>query len=589
MKNLLNYTIFLLFLCDFAYAKQIYVAKDGNDSNKGSSERPYLSINKAAQEARPGDEVIIREGVYREWVNPARGGKSEKTRIVYRAEDNHEVRIVGSERVDQWQKDGDIWKVELEQSFFGEVNPFNTLSRHPEYIEEDETSDGWGWMMFGRWTHRGDVFIDGEGLTEVKAKKDLVKPFTWYTETRGDITSIWGNFSQLNPNESATEINVRGNGIFPSRAGINYITVRGLTVQNIANHWVPPTEFQPGAIAPNGGHHWVIEDNNILYAKTVAISLGRPSSKANYKKSGYHVVRNNIIYRPGQAGIIGERWHKSSIIENNIIEQVNYREEFGGWETAGIKFHHGKDIVLKNNLIRGVHTKDNSEAAAHGIWVDYGNKNWRISRNVVIDAERDAILFEANWKGPFLVDNNIFINGQLNTMSSRSEAWVNNLNVNTKPLWKNQDYGNRPEVGNARWYNNINIGFGLDKAPVVASNIMDHNLYLDGARKNSTEENSIELSFDPKFSVDYVFPNIQVTFDFPKLSKEINNPRISPEFLDLSLRPIHQEGMSVERDFHGKSVSSDTFGPFSDIAEGANKFVIYTYPDHYKQAINAAF
>ena len=45
-------------------------------------------------------------------------------------------------------------------------------------------------------------------------------------------------------------------------------------------------------------------------------------------------------------GSADPRWHK-----RGPIEHANYRREFGGWETAAIKFHNSVDTVIEGNLI----------------------------------------------------------------------------------------------------------------------------------------------------------------------------------------------------------------------------------------------
>ena len=46
---------------------------------------PFRRINEAAKIAKPGDEVLVAPGVYREYVNPVNPG-TENDRIVYRSE-----------------------------------------------------------------------------------------------------------------------------------------------------------------------------------------------------------------------------------------------------------------------------------------------------------------------------------------------------------------------------------------------------------------------------------------------------------------------------------------------------------------------
>ena len=62
---------------------EYHVKPTGNDAACGDAEHPFATISKAAQMASPGDTVIVHEGVYREQVDPKRGGLSEHERITY--------------------------------------------------------------------------------------------------------------------------------------------------------------------------------------------------------------------------------------------------------------------------------------------------------------------------------------------------------------------------------------------------------------------------------------------------------------------------------------------------------------------------
>ena len=53
-------------------------------------------------------------GVYRERVNPPRGGESDTKRIVYQAASGEQVVITGSEAVKKWEKVQDgVWKATI--------------------------------------------------------------------------------------------------------------------------------------------------------------------------------------------------------------------------------------------------------------------------------------------------------------------------------------------------------------------------------------------------------------------------------------------------------------------------------------------
>ena len=70
------------------FSKTYYVdgqAKNADDKGPGTKERPFRTINHAAQVLQPGERVVIAEGVYRECVRPARGGTGPEAMISYEA------------------------------------------------------------------------------------------------------------------------------------------------------------------------------------------------------------------------------------------------------------------------------------------------------------------------------------------------------------------------------------------------------------------------------------------------------------------------------------------------------------------------
>lgn len=543
----------------FASAETFYVAKNGSATNSGSIDSPLLTINAAAQLAQPGDTVIVGEGVYREWVDPPRGGASEDSRITYKAKEGDLVIILGSMEMTGWIPDGDVWKLELPSETFGELNPYAEGIRHPSYVEEDESGDGWGWLKYGRWAHRGDVIINGMGLVEQETSDGLAEPMSWYTETSDEQTTIWINVADLNPNTDNVELSRLPFGIFPSRAGLDYITVFGFVVANVATHWAPPTEFQPAAIGPNGGNHWIIENNVVVHSRGVGISIGIPSGDADLEEAGHHIIRNNVLLRNGQAGIAGQSWNHHTVIEGNWVEDTNYREEFGGWETAGIKLHNADDVLVADNVVVNVSTIDAEIGAAHGVWIDYENTNTRVTRNLISGAEGMSVLMEANWNGPNTVDHNLVFGGGLGTYSSRGDAWIHNLFVDTVPTWEDQDWDNRIPVSNSQWVQNIFVGKGLDDLPSHSPDMLvSGNVFGSGAAAfPETENPALANSLDAQLArVD------SCTFE---VSLEGASDLAASRMPDLSFLPV-----DLSRDFNGTNREGGgvVAGPFASFAEG---------------------
>lgn len=444
-----------------------YVAPNGNDSNPGTLEAPFLTINHAAQLALPGDTVRVREGVYREWVNPAEGGLTPASRITYEAMPGEHVVIKGSEIVTGWTLvDGTVWTVTVDNTLFGEWNPFARA------VEGD-------WLMSPREdpVHLGDVYLNGRSMYEARSVAEVreakmrfsghqvpAKPdpepvrdpedsiYQWYAEVQETTTTIWANFHGANPNEELVEINVRPYCFYPTKTGRNYITLRGFEICQAACPFTPPTADQPGMVGAHWSKGWVIENNHLHDAKCSAISLGKEAStghnlysrfdrKPGYQyqmeavflglqagwcreKIGGHIVRNNVIHDCGQNGVVGHMGAAFSTIEHNHIYRIGTKREFFGYEIGGIKLHAAVDTLLKNNYIHHCEM---------GIWLDWQAQGTRVTKNVFHDNDRDLMIEVTH--GPCLVDNNILASPYFFENASQGNALVHNLVCGYMKRW----------------------------------------------------------------------------------------------------------------------------------------------------------
>ncbi|HOA39838.1 MAG TPA: right-handed parallel beta-helix repeat-containing protein [Halanaerobiales bacterium] len=480
-----------------------YVAKSGSDLGKGTKDDPFLTINKAASVAVAGDTVIVREGVYREWVKPVNSGLSNRRRITFQAAEGEKVVIKGSEEIKNWDHvEGNIWKVVLPNEFFGDFNPY-----------KEEVFGDWLIEPRGAKRHLGDVYLNGMSFYEANRYEDLHNPeirtevldnwtnrivpvhnpeqtkYLWYSEVDEKNTTIYANFHDYNPNEELVEINVRKCCFYPEISGIDYITVRGFEMCHAATPWTPPTADQPGLIGPHWSKGWIIENNIIHDAKCSAISIGKEISTGhnfrsrrkdkpgyNYQiesvflardagwskeKVGSHIIRNNTIYDCGQNGIVGHLGCVFSEIYNNHIYNIALKREFYGHEIAGIKLHAAIDVQIHDNRIHD---------CSLGLWLDWQTQGTRISRNLFYRNNRD--LFVEVSHGPYLVDNNILASDYALDNMAQGGAYINNLfhgkMVHRKVLNRSTPY-HRPHStkvkgfavvygGDDRFYNNIFIG-----------------------------------------------------------------------------------------------------------------------------------
>lgn len=429
---------------------EIHVSINGDDNNEGSIEAPFRTISAAAEMAQPGDIITVHEGVYRERVNPPRGGTSDGCRITYQVAPGDEVWIKGSEVAKGWEMiGGGVWKLTLREDFFGDYHPF-----------KDVIAGDW-FRDKGRIHHTGEVFIDGKAMHERASREDVLNPelypnafgpegqsiYVWCCESTGQETTIYANFQGKDPNLSLVEVSTRPTCFYPDTPGRNFITVRGFNMAQAATQWAAPTAEQIGLIGPHWSKGWIIEDNHIQDSRCVGISLGKDRGdghnvwnnnrgadalgadvynqfvQASLKRGwssdtvGHHIVRNNVISDCEAGGIVGGQGAIFSEISNNHIYNIHVRREFSGEEMAGIKLHAPIDVIISDNTIHHV--------GSYGIWLDWMTQGALVSRNLVFETQTDVFV-EVN-HGPYLLDHNCLLSEISLRVQSEGGAYVHNL------------------------------------------------------------------------------------------------------------------------------------------------------------------
>src|SRR5690242_16453622 len=77
-------------------AKNYYVSTTGFDSNPGTLDQPFQTIQKAATVAVAGDIVNVRAGVYRETVTPLNSG-TQSDPITFQPYNGESVTVSGAD------------------------------------------------------------------------------------------------------------------------------------------------------------------------------------------------------------------------------------------------------------------------------------------------------------------------------------------------------------------------------------------------------------------------------------------------------------------------------------------------------------
>lgn len=440
-------------------AQVLHVSPNGNDINDGTAANPLRTIGAAAAIAMPGDTVRISAGIYRERVDPPRGGTAADNPIVYEAAAGENVVLTGSDVFTNWQQLAPgLWQLIIPSSYFSDFNPY------AEIIHGD-------WFAgHGRIHRRGNVFLDGAWLPEaqtvfalesgtgiawsstVDGLVERPKAEAYGVEGRGAFapaeydadgnTTIFVRLPEdIDPNAGRVEVSVRSTVFTPTAEHIDFITLRGFEIRNAATNWVAPTSGQEGMVTPYWSRGWVIENNEICYSRCTGIALAKNRDEYDGERGttdgyystiadalerdgwsketiGSHIVRNNRIHHCGQAAIIGSLGCAFSIIEDNEIHDCNLQGIWGGAEMAGIKLHGAIDTLIRGNHVYRC-------GASAGIWLDWMAQGTQVTHNLLHDNLWD-ILTEVN-HGPILIANNVMLSRKSIETSSQGLAIVHNL------------------------------------------------------------------------------------------------------------------------------------------------------------------
>lgn len=505
IKKLCIFLVILIFQSEilFTVSAKVWVVDNKNTESSdlmgyGTKLRPFKSISFAAQLAEPGDTVLVHEGIYRECISPEKGGKAGQP-VVYLAAHGEKVVVKGSEVwKDQWLPDkqySGVYRSRLDQHKLENYNPYII-----------PLADMTGRLVLG------ELFVDGERYTQVDSLRDVAYlPGTWTVSY--DLKEIWIHPAGVTRsiNERFVEYTVRERIFSPRKRGLGYIEVNGFVFEQCANQF--PGGFymhgsdghpQAGAVSTKAGHHWIIRNNKISYAKSIAIDCGygglneiADDKSQDYilqnEYIGYHLIENNFISDCGTGGIAGA-FQRSSIIRNNTIENCNYMN-LTAPETGAIKVHFFFDGLIEGNLIR------NNNCC--GIWLDNQWYGTRVTRNIIIESLEYGIFVELG-SGPCLVDNNIIAYSKIGDGIYLHDA--SGVTIAHNLLYANQHFGvyarivsDRPTINfagkeeiagthNLTILNNIfidnyrgHICLPLKDGTRVYDNHSDFNLFINGA------------------------------------------------------------------------------------------------------------
>ena len=274
---------------------EFHVSPTGNDSNIGTKKDPLKSITAAAKLAQAGDVITVHEGIYRERINPPRGGESDAKRITYQAAKGETVFIKGSEVIKGWEKvSGDTWKVTIPTKLLKKYNPYRDLVYGDWFSSK------------GRQFHTGAVYLNGHWLNEAAKLNDVLSP--------ADTTPLW--FC----NDVQRQHQLSGNSFLlnVSTLGINNKTISAADFQSQVGIGIAPSTDGGKCIG------WIEQGDRVFYDK---VDLGKQTSEMSFRVASDTEGGVIEVHLGSQDGKVLGRctvkgtggWQKWTIVKTEII------------------------------------------------------------------------------------------------------------------------------------------------------------------------------------------------------------------------------------------------------------------------------
>lgn len=433
--------------CNYpAFAKDYYVAKQGNDANPGTVSSPWQTITKANTTLIAGDTIFIREGVYDEKISPVNSGKPDAY-ITYKAFPGESAVINRGRLLSNWQKlrpniywtdipivAAGIWEDTYEESgYYWSYWPQTKLSE----------VDGPGKYYIDRQTSR--VYIrtkDGDS-----PNNHIIR-----TATDGGVEFALKEYIHID----GIKINYVHRGFKLRKC--NYCILTNLTVQYAAYGIFLSEESNHNKVSKNNisfigawywdegdgifiaGHHNIVEENDISFIGHNPIGI-RGDHYSSYK----NIVQNNRVHDSGSSGLAADLDANNNVWQNNI----SYRNTGAGIQIAssnniirnnsfyenglGIAMYSTKGRAVQGNRIytNTLYNNSYTNEAESEIWItEYSNgvcKNNVFKNNTVYNVSKKYLL---SIEGRILRDN-IFCR---NTFYSSTKAEINVTGIGQKPL-----------------------------------------------------------------------------------------------------------------------------------------------------------
>ena len=360
-----------------------YVATNGNDSNPGTEASPFRTLNHAVRALRPGDTLLVMQGMYNEELkNNIPSGDSWERPVTLRAYPGHQVTIMpnaGAQR----------------------VISFNNNQHH--------------------------IVIDGFVLDGTNVRYEVIKLLGTTEEGRPSPHHIRIINNEIR-NAGAAQ---SSNGQYKYYSAGILTTGRADYVEYINNHihHNGVTDYDHGIYHTSS--YGLIEGNVIYNNMGSGVKVGWGQNAVN------NIVRNNVIYDNNAAqGFDGQKKQGRGIgVYAGSGTQV-YNNVIWGGHKAGIDVsYNGNNAQIFNNTI----SNSMGWGIAVGLGPDHSDRvsNAVIRNNVVYQEVNQPAILDARGINTLIERNLTYGSNATIQRDPRSSATIRDNMVNVNPMFVN--------------------------------------------------------------------------------------------------------------------------------------------------------
>ena len=300
----------------------LYVSTTGDDSNPGTREAPWRTVQHAADTALPGNTIIVRGGLYAERLNVSVSGDADRGYVTFRSHPGETAILDGGNLV---VPDGRSAMISLQDRSYVRIEGFE--------VRNYRTSDR-------RCTPAG-IFIRGEGSNIEILNNNVHHIEQNYPNKGGNAfgIAVYGTGGQT----PISRLAIRDNEVHHLKTGSSESVVVNGNV----------TDFRID--------HNVIHDNNNIGIDVIGHERTAPDPDVDRARDG--VVSRNLIYNITSRGnpAYGDEENSDGVyvdggthvlIEQNTIHNVDFGIELASEHKGRTTSH----VTARNNLIYACHT-----------------------------------------------------------------------------------------------------------------------------------------------------------------------------------------------------------------------------------------